>query len=125
MRTRLVGPEHPITKGELEGDAEEFFQGVLPSGGAEGAVLAQHGGETVGWLRFYWDEPSRTMTASGTWVEEEHRSAGVAQVLWGRVMKHLKPRTVVVTTVTKEGRHLVGSIVRWFPKTDFNVKAGI
>jgi len=123
MKTYAVGPEHPISRAEFEGEDEKFFAGMLPSGGADGSIIAKDDGEVVGWLRFYWDGRRKRFVASGTWVEPEYRSKRVAQALWARAMRTLKPKTVSVTTVTKEGRHLVGSIVRWFPRVNFEVRA--
>jgi GNAT superfamily N-acetyltransferase len=123
MITRVVGPTHEIARGDLSDDADEFFSdGVLPEGGADGAILAREAGKTIGWLRFYFDRRSRVFTASGTWVEPDQRDKGVAERLWNRAMCELKPVRVVVTTVTREGRHLVGSIVRWFPEVEFDVR---
>jgi GNAT superfamily N-acetyltransferase len=123
MITRVVGPTHAIARGDLDDDADEFFDGgVLPRGGADGAILAREGGKTIGWLRFYFSQRTGIFTASGTWVEPEHRDKGVAERLWNRAMTELRPVRVVVTTVTREGRHLVGSIVRWFPEVEFDVR---
>lgn len=128
MRTYLVGPAHSVTKGEFDGDADEFFSRHCTDATADGAVVAMVAGKTVGWLRYYLvsqgPQQRPWLQAAGTWVEPECRSQRVAQALWARAMKHIKPTRVIVTTVSPEGRHLVGSIVRWFPRVTFEVRAG-
>jgi GNAT superfamily N-acetyltransferase len=122
IRIYLKGPQHPIARGEVDGDADEFVDEFLPLGASDGVFIAQAGSKILGWLRYYWYPGEKRMLASGTWVEPEHRGNGVAHALWGRAMKSLKPKRVTITTVSKEGRHLVGSIVRWFYDVEFDVR---
>jgi len=114
-----VGPGHAVCRGEFEGDAEDFGEQWLPEGTCDGAFITR---PLVAWLRYYWYPDERKMLASGTWVEHEHRGKGLAYALWGRAMKTLKPSRVIITTVSPGGRHLVGSIVRWFPKVQFDIR---
>lgn len=122
MRIYHAGPQHPIARGEVDGDADEFVDEFLADGASDGVFIAKAAGHVLGWLRYYWYPDEKRLQAAGTWVEPEHRCKGVAQAVWGKAMRAYAPKRVTITTVTKEGRHLVGSIVRWFPRVEFDVR---
>ena len=120
MHYRFVGHDNPICTVEDLGSAEadDFFGEMLDPSTA--AIVARDGGVLAGWLRFEFEKG--VFYPCGTWVESPFRGKGIAQALWGRCMKKFKPRLVCVRTVSVEGRRLVGSLVSWFPKVEFEVR---
>lgn len=119
MRYRYVDKEHGVCTTEDLGSelAEEFFGELLDP--CTGALVAKDGKALAGWLRFELEDG--VLYPAGTWVEPQYRGLGIAQALWGSAMKRFKPRRVQVRTVSIEGRRLVGSLVSWFPKVEFEV----
>lgn len=120
VRYHFVGPEDPLCTTEDLGsaEAEEFFEEIaLVQCG--GAVVARSGQAILGWLRFEFEKG--VLYPGGTWVESPYRGLGIAQTLWGKTIKRLRPKRITVRTITREGRRLVGSAVSWFPNVEFEV----
>jgi hypothetical protein len=121
-----VGKKHAIARASFnrDGEAAAFWRSKLDP--ANHAYIATVDRGIVGWLRY--DLEGREgcclkFWAMGTWVDTEHRDFGVAHELWRRVMRRYKPRRVIVTTITDDGRKFVAALVRWFPGVDFEVLA--
>lgn len=113
---RVVGPEHPITLGNLPARVREL---VLDKP-AHYTVLAEDGKKLLGFLRYEFSNKG-VLCAAGTWVTPEARSCGLARELWLYLLRRARPRAVWVKTVSPGGRALVVSLVREFTRVKWTV----
>lgn len=113
---KIVGPDHPITLGNLPARVREFWCSTP----AHYTVLAVDGRKLLGFLRFDFS-PRGVVRARGTWVAPEARGAGLAREMWIFLLRKTRPRAVWVKTVSPGGRALVVSLVREFTRVKWTV----
>ncbi len=72
------------------------------------AVVATDSGLPVGYWKFM--RQGKTIVSCCTWVHPSYRCQGIAKGLWRRGVSKYRPKKIRVTTVSKDGRHLVNSL---------------
>lgn len=130
MIYRWLGPKHYLSVWARDGldprvprAAQAFFSGLLSPCDA---TIAAYDEGVVGFLRVSTDvnrSGEKRLYAAGTWVAVEYRGGDIARTLWARAMAKHEPDTVVVRTISPEGRGFVGSLVKWYPQVAFKVTA--
>jgi hypothetical protein len=103
---------------QLPVDAWEFLD-CLADDDATHVVEARNGRQLVGWLRVT-KTRGGLLYAQGTWVSAVYRRQGIAQQLWGRALKALKPKVIEVSTVSEGGRALVRRLRDQHPHVMFD-----
>ena len=83
-------------------------------GSCDGAVLAYHKKELIGFFRYYKKKKSTFLYAAGTHVLKKYRGDGVAKKLWIRALKKTKPESVDVIVASRGGAKLVASLQKKF-----------
>ena len=114
---RTVGPDHPITLGNLPAKVRKDLTLATPS---QFTVLAEENRRLVAFFRYEFDRRG-VLCAAGTWVGREARGKGLAADMWRYVLKRARPRKVWVKTVSEGGRGLVSSLVKEFPRIHWTV----
>lgn len=105
------------------GDSQsEFHKRKGFESGAYFVVLAREGQRMVGAFRAFTEVTPGTIHAGGTWVDPEHRGTGLALRLWARMIRELRPGTVVVTTISRGGARLVKALKKRHPKLKWEHK---
>lgn len=68
-----------------------------------------------------WSMDGKMLLSLGTWVHHRWRRRGIARRLWARTLKHTRPTSIDMDSVTYKGRALIRSLrrvhpdVRWPP----------
>jgi predicted GNAT family acetyltransferase len=88
-------------------------------GSCDGAILAYHKKQLIGFFRFYKKKNSDYLYAAGTYVLRQYRGDGVAKKLWIKALKKFKPETVDVMVASRGGMKLVKSLKKKFKKINW------
>jgi predicted GNAT family acetyltransferase len=88
-------------------------------GQCDGAILAYHKKELIGFFRFYKRKKGKTLYAGGTYVMKQYRGDGVAKNLWIKALKKTKPEIVDVMVASRGGLKLIKSLKKDFKKIEW------